>query len=293
MKTGWVYWIRDLSHTDICSQGYVGVTVVDVKVRFLQHRFWGGAGYYLPEFTSALRSTTTVVEAVFEGSAEEILALERKLRPQPYIGWNRAVGGGGGCGLLKHGLTGSGISKIYYNVLTRARQEGIEVSARWLGENGLETFAQDMGECPARNFILARRNLDSGYSKENCLWEPRQEFFNRVAHSSVVWNGKPYSRSGLARELGIKPNTFQYRLMRGWSFEEAIGLKGRDKRLVRAFDGSLVRYDGSLTDDELAEVIELRVAGTSLEDIAALFGLEASNMSRICKRLGVKVYNAS
>jgi len=94
----YVYWIRLPEHTDIFTQGYVGATKSNVKDRWLSHRSWarqpleqGNERLY-----EALNSSSELVyEVVFSGFCyEECLELEAQYRPERYVGWNKARGGG-------------------------------------------------------------------------------------------------------------------------------------------------------------------------------------------------------
>ena len=79
----YVYWIQGEGDTDINTDGYVGYTKRDPKNREWEHRNSGKTGTF---------------HVIAEGTVEEMLALERQLRPVSGIGDNTAPGGfcGGG-----------------------------------------------------------------------------------------------------------------------------------------------------------------------------------------------------
>jgi hypothetical protein len=59
---------------------------------------------------------------------------------------------------------------------------GITIHERWLGEDGLQHFIEDMGFIPPgvhesgrTKYTLERKNNDLGYSKENCIWATYKE----------------------------------------------------------------------------------------------------------------------
>lgn len=69
---------------------------------------------------------------------------------------------------------------------------GVRVSEEWLN---FETFVKDMGECPP-GFSLERIDNQKGYSKENCIWIPRNlQHVNRRAPKVYFKNKR--NRSGI------------------------------------------------------------------------------------------------
>jgi len=99
-----VYWIRLPEHTDIATQGYVGVSK-NHKRRFNEHKKQCSNGTHVNPHLSDAFSTygadTFVVEEFYTGSKEDCYAKEAKLRPSTNVGWNVAPGGKGGPGWSK------------------------------------------------------------------------------------------------------------------------------------------------------------------------------------------------
>lgn len=89
-----VYWIRRDSHSDIFSQGYVGISVKGADKRFIEHKSAAKAGSTLVVHQAMRKYDDIVVETVLIGSLEYCQEIELKLRPEPKIGWNLASGGG-------------------------------------------------------------------------------------------------------------------------------------------------------------------------------------------------------
>lgn len=94
----YVYWIHLKEHTDIATEGYVGATKFNVKDRWVAHRSWakqpliqGNERLY-----AALNGKDELIyEVVFTSyNYEDCLELEAQYRPNRYIGWNKAKGGG-------------------------------------------------------------------------------------------------------------------------------------------------------------------------------------------------------
>lgn len=86
-----VYWIRRNLHSDIKSEGYVGVSNY-VDKRFKEHK----CSSTNKNLIENLSSDDIVIDTVFIGNIEECYNYEISLRPKWNIGWNVAPGGKGG-----------------------------------------------------------------------------------------------------------------------------------------------------------------------------------------------------
>lgn len=89
-----VYWIHLPEHTDIFTQGYVGVAVGGSAKRFREHKSSAKSGSNL-HIHNAIRKygNELVVEDIIRAPIEYCYDLENKLRPLPNIGYNLSVGG--------------------------------------------------------------------------------------------------------------------------------------------------------------------------------------------------------
>ena len=92
-----VYWIKNKEHTDIMTQGYIGITSTEGR----GNRIWGHfnklkhKSHPNPHLQNAYNLDKNLeVEIVFEGSEEDCIAKEVELRPSKEIGWNMLEGGG-------------------------------------------------------------------------------------------------------------------------------------------------------------------------------------------------------
>lgn len=89
-----VYWIREQSHTDLMTQGYIGVSG-NVSKRFAAHRnMENGTNAYLRHAIQKHGWDNMVKSVLLMADKEYCLDIERKLRPADKIGWNLTVGGG-------------------------------------------------------------------------------------------------------------------------------------------------------------------------------------------------------
>lgn len=87
-----VYWIRHADHTDLMTQGYVGVSGRFNK-RMLEH-FKFSENRHL-RFAINKHGWDNLIKSQLLISTEEYcLEMERKLRPEDKLGWNIVAGGG-------------------------------------------------------------------------------------------------------------------------------------------------------------------------------------------------------
>lgn len=92
-----VYWIRKPEHTDVFTQGYVGVTTKTAQERFQGHIY---TAFNRREVKSivhkaiiAIGPENLVLETICICEEDYAYVLENKLRPSKLIGWNVAIGG--------------------------------------------------------------------------------------------------------------------------------------------------------------------------------------------------------
>ena len=92
-KACYVYWIRRSTHTDIETEGYVGITY-NIASRWREHQRLRGD----TNLTKALKKYDDIVYEIVEKLENHTAAflMEKNLRPDYYIGWNIAIGGSGG-----------------------------------------------------------------------------------------------------------------------------------------------------------------------------------------------------
>lgn len=92
-----VYWIHLPEHTDMFSEGYIGKTLKNARVRYQGHISASKRAGTSSVIANAIRKhghENLIVETLVICSPEYALWLENKLRPDKGIGWNMAVGGG-------------------------------------------------------------------------------------------------------------------------------------------------------------------------------------------------------
>ena len=87
-----VYWIRCQDHTDMTSQGYIGVSK-NADRRFIEHSR-SKENRHLKFAIQKYGWDNLVKTQILIAEEDYCLDIERKLRPADGIGWNIVVGGG-------------------------------------------------------------------------------------------------------------------------------------------------------------------------------------------------------
>ena len=115
-------------------------------------------------------------------------------------------------------------------MLTRANQTGEVVCEEWLGEGGIENFAEfyektidDQGQ-----YTLIEKG--KGYTPQNFKKMPRKYFMRRAHRRYDIGDGRLYSAAELGEKFNIKSNTISCRIRDGWSVREAVGLDDRTSK---------------------------------------------------------------
>lgn len=95
-----VYWLHLKEHTDVFTQGYVGVTSVSLESRFSKHVYASTkkskrAKSILSNAINKYGKDSIILSTICIASVEYVYELEFNLRPTARIGWNTQHGGFG------------------------------------------------------------------------------------------------------------------------------------------------------------------------------------------------------
>lgn len=86
-----IYWIREKEHTDIYTQGYVGITKLSLEERIRSHKKNKKQSIVARKLRKYNNLVCSIIKEV--ENLDEALAFEAKLRPTQNIGWNLQRGG--------------------------------------------------------------------------------------------------------------------------------------------------------------------------------------------------------
>lgn len=130
-----------------------------------------------------------------------------------------------------HGMSKTRVYRIWAGMHSRCRQtknkktqrlyleKGIKVCERW---NKFENFYEDMGD-PPDGMSIDRINGDKGYEPSNCRWATSKQQANNMSSNRLIeYNNKKMTISMWAKEIGVKPNTLNYRIRRGMPLKDAL-----------------------------------------------------------------------
>ena len=82
-----------------------------------------------------------------------------------------------------------------------------------------------MGPRPTKDHSVERIDNDDHYKPSNCHWATRAEQSrNKRSNVRLEYEGNTYILTDLADKLNIKRSTFDYRLRRGKTLEQAIAM---------------------------------------------------------------------
>lgn len=106
-------------------------------------------------------------------------------------------------------------------------ERGVSVCAEW--KESFEAFLADMGEAPVGK-TLDRRDVDLGYSPENCRWATIEEQNNNTRKNRFITVGEEtLSYTQWSKRLGGNPNLVYLRIRSGWDPVKAatVAVNGR------------------------------------------------------------------
>lgn len=108
---------------------------------------------------------------------------------------------------------------------------GVTVCERWIGENGYDNFAADMGPRPSPKHSVERISNSGNYDPGNCKWAtPKEQQRNRRVNALVTIEGKTQCIAAWCEEYGIGHTTFSGRLKHGWT---GLSLLNKPNRKIR------------------------------------------------------------
>jgi len=98
---------------------------------------------------------------------------------------------------------------------------GIRMCQRWM--DSFDCFLSDMGEKPSPLHSLERKDVNAGYSPENCEWAVLAVQANNKRRSiRLTFQGETLTLAQWSKRIGIKVPALYLRLYKGMPVEEAL-----------------------------------------------------------------------
>lgn len=99
---------------------------------------------------------------------------------------------------------------------------GIRICPEWV--NSFENFLRDMGKRPSKLHSIERKDLNQGYTANNCVWATAQDQANnRSTNHVLTFDGETLTIAQWARRTGIKEQTILARISRSnWTVKAAL-----------------------------------------------------------------------
>lgn len=114
---------------------------------------------------------------------------------------------------------------------------GITMCDRWL--ESFPAFFADMGPRPSPKHTIERRDNESGYCPENCVWATMSEQMSNTRRTRILdYDGKQLPLCEWAEIMGIDPMNLRSRLQSGWSVERALTTPVKTKKVAAPRVGS-------------------------------------------------------
>ena len=210
-----VYWLRLTNHSDIRSEGYVGVSINPDRRLSKHMRLVESGEHENAHLINAIRKSgnTIVQDIVATGDEKYCYLLESKLRPDREIGWNIAPGG-----LLPPSCK----TKVWINngsKETRVERSDLDKYEGWK-RGRLYTHSEEEKKCRSKRY--------SG--KDNPFYGKKHdpETIEKLSQSClgrVPWNARPVKFRGIqydsisdaSRKTGAKMHVIQKEVLKNES----------------------------------------------------------------------------
>ncbi len=97
---------------------------------------------------------------------------------------------------------------------------GISMCDRWLGENGVVNFINDVGKRPSKKYSIDRIDVNKNYEPDNCKWSTRKEQNNNKTNTIYIeYKGVKLNLAQWAEKTGMRYSLLSDRYHRNWDTE--------------------------------------------------------------------------
>ena len=290
-KICWLYWIRRKSHTDILTEGYIGISI-NPHERFTEHKRClrkETSKNYRTDFKQAYKEDDLVYEILFKSTQEYCMMIERKLRPSWCVGWNIAAGGSGGVG--SHGWSKTPYYDLYKGVKVAAKARNLLLCESWTGKGGIDNFAKFYISNVPEGHVLQLPRVGE-ISPLTVKVSTMKEIHNEKGRKYQLEEGGVfYSLTEIGEMLGIKPSTISCRIRRGKDLKVACYLEEDLKDGVVLEDGRIIPYKGKLSPENFRLLVKDYENGYSIPSLGQKYGIDSSMVARLGSNYGISRQN--
>lgn len=152
--------------------------------------------------------------------------------------------------------------------------KGITVAEEW---HSFEQFVKDVGQKPSPEHSLDRIKGHLGYSKSNCRWATRKEQSRNTSKNKIIeYNGVSKTLIDWAEEYGMRADTLNRRLKKGWSVEDAL-----HKPLEEPGRKGEKNPKNKLSEQDVLDIFKSKA---KYDDIAKMYDVTESTVNSIKNR---------
>lgn len=300
----YLYWIRRASHTEISTEGYVGISSSPNK-RINQHNACLSSlskardQGYSSEFIKAYHEEDLFFEIVNCGTMASIQNQEYLLRPAERVGWNVAIGGliNGVCSRYKHGGTSNmPMYNKFNSVLKYCMDNELPIDSNFKTDSGFKLFQlhvdDDLCGKNVKQTKVRLRVESLGLTLGNFFIESLS--VNSDHDKWVFFEDRWWSKKEACFKTGVDIKTANKRLTKyKMSREESVGFvqfTGKAYEIVY-LNGVPCKYNKKISNfskQELHEMYDFYKKGVrGFKQFCSDRGVEEANMIRYFKRYGL------
>lgn len=222
----YLYWIHKEEHSDIFTQGYVGVTNNPIKRSYCHNSLLKrNSKSYSQRFKNAYQSNL-IMDVINTGSLDDVLTLESNYRPTKMIGYN-VVEGGANNDLsyrYKHGGTTEYLR--FKNLLLKCEKEKLYIDPIfYIEEKAFKFFIQNRVEnINGPSFYYELIDKSKGLVPNNyqrILRTKNSDHDNFVKYKNKYISKKEAYKLSPINRITIKKRLSSY----NWSSEQAFGFE--------------------------------------------------------------------
>lgn len=297
----YLYWIRKPEHTDISTQGYVGVTL-NPKSRLSAHNLALGSERgrknqgYSEKFIEAYFEGGLIFSIVDCGSVYEMEQNEYLLRPKQDIGFNKRIGGFSQSKPRVKDLRSSNpiLYRVYKSLLQYCEDNNLPVDFNFKTECGFRLFHLHVSdERLSKKSSFKLHNEELGFVLGN--FSVVDSNVNNDHSKWVFWDNRWWSKREACAYNGVNVKTADKRITRNkMTREEAVGFKPFLQSCfeIVILDGVECKYDtkkSKFSKEELVELYEFYKTGDrGFKRLCEDKNIVPTNMMRYFKRYGLE-----